>query len=170
MPLTQNEKMKILEAFLAATGYPELAWLLYEGPEDQLEVDTVRAAYTSKNDMLNKINDYANTHEGHDKVTELFGEGDHTTEVNNKLTENVNTFWANTTVAAEGTRKTYKKKAKHRKGKKSRGKSKSRKTGRNPSRNHQQYLELATSIELAHHALSNKNNKSRKGRKTKRRR
>ena len=130
MPLTQNEKIKILEAFLAATDYPELAWLLYEGPEDQLEVDTVRAAYTSKNDMLNKINDYANTHEGHDKVTELFGEEDHTIEVNNKLTENVNTFWANATVAAEGTRKTYKKKAKHRKGKKSRGKG-TKKNNRN---------------------------------------
>ena len=98
MPLTQNEKIKILEAFLAATGYPELAWLLYEGPEDQLEVDTVRAAYTSKNDMLNKINDYANTPEGHDKVTELFGQGDHSIIVNNKITENVNTFWANTGV------------------------------------------------------------------------
>ena len=131
MPLTQNEKMKILEAFLAATGYPELAWLLYEGPEDQLEVANVRAAYTSKNDMLNKINDYANTHEGHDKVTELFGEEDHTIEVNNKLTENVNTFWANATVAANGVfRKTYKKKAKHRKGKKSRGKG-TKKNNRN---------------------------------------
>jgi hypothetical protein len=93
--------------------------------------------------MLNKINAYANTPEGLDKVAELFGEGDHTIEVYDKLTENVNTFWANATFAAEGTRKTYKKKAKHRKGKKSKGKGKSRKTGRKPSRNHQQYLELA---------------------------
>ena len=121
MPLTQNEKMKILEAFLAATGYPELAWLLYEGPKDQLEVANVRAAYTSKNDMLNKINAYAtNTHEGHDKVTELFGEGDHTIEVNNKLTENVNTFWANTDNTAG--RVTKNKKTKHRRSRKNKRK------------------------------------------------
>ena len=59
--------------------------------------------------------------------------------LNNKLTENVNTFWANTTVAAEGTRKTYKKKAKHRKGKKSRGKGKSRKTGNKSRKNKRRY-------------------------------
>ena len=107
MPLTQNEKIKILEAFLAATDYPELAWLLYEGPEDQLEVANVRVAYISKNDMLNKINAYANTPEGHDKVTDQFGEGDHSIQVNNKLTENVNTFWANTGVGvvAQGNKK-----------------------------------------------------------------
>ncbi len=118
MPLSQNEKIKILEAFLAATGYPELAWLLYEGPEDQLEADTVRAAYTSKNDMLNKINAYANTPEGLDKVVELFGEGDHTIEVYDKLTENVNTFWANTDNTAGRVKKG--KKTKHRRKKRSR--------------------------------------------------
>jgi len=117
MPLTQNEKIKILESFLAAADYPELAWLLYEYP-DQLEVNNVRAAYTSKNDMLNKINAYANTPEGLDKVVELFGEGDHTIEVYDKLTENVTTFWANTDNTAGRVKKG--KKTKHRRKKRSR--------------------------------------------------
>ena len=124
MPLTNDQKIKILESFLTATNYHHLGTLLYEVP-DQLEVDTVRAAYTSKNDMLNKIIAYAQTEEGHDKVTELFGEGDHSIQVNNKIIENVNTFWANTDNTAG--RVTKSKKTKHRRSRKNkRQKSKSK--------------------------------------------
>ena len=124
MPLSDSQKIKILEVFLVASDYHELAWLLFEGPEDQLEVDTVRAAYISKNDMLNKINEYAQTPEGRDKVIEIFGQGDHSIIVNNKITENVNTFWANTGIVALGRKrlrgKKSKKSKKSKKGKRSR--------------------------------------------------
>ena len=124
MPLTDSQKIKILEVCLIASNYPELTWLLYEGPEDQLEVANVRAAYTSKNDMLNKINEYTQTPEGRDKVNEIFGQGDHSITVNNKITENVNTFWSNSGIVALGRKKLRSKKGK--KGKKNKRSQKKR--------------------------------------------
>lgn len=135
MPFTDAEKIKILETFLIAEDYDDLGTLLNELP-NQLDVNTVRNAYTSQNDMLNKINEYANTHEGRDKITELFEEVDNIiVQVNNKLTENVNTFWNTPATAAGGTRKTYKKKTKHRRSRKNkRQKSKKKRRQQNKSK------------------------------------
>ena len=119
MPFTDAEQIKILETFLTAEDYDELGTLLNEVP-NQLDVNTVRNAYTSKNNMINQINSYAQTPTGLAKIYELLGEGDHNIQVNNKITENVNTFWTNTGVIAQGTKRNKGKKRKTRRG---RGKS-----------------------------------------------
>ena len=130
MTFTDAEQIKILETFLTAENYDELGTLLNEVP-NQLDVNTVRNAYTSKNNMINQINSYVQTPTGRAKIYELLGEGNHTIEVNNKITENVNTFWENTGVIAQGTKRKKGKKRKTRRGRgKSHGRGKSRRKRR----------------------------------------
>ena len=128
MPLTQYEKIKILESFLIGENYDHLALELHSFP-DELEVNNVRAEYTSKIDMLNKINDYAQTPAGRASIIEIFGHGDHSVAINNKLNENVNTFWANTNNTAG--RVITGKKTKHRR---KRGSRRSRNKGQKSRR------------------------------------
>ena len=57
-------------------------------------------------------------------MNEIFGQGDHSITVNNKITENVNTFWSNSGIVALGRKKLRSKKGK--KGKKNKRSQKKR--------------------------------------------